>query len=113
MGVRNDALYAKVHQPDFPESANHAHNGGVPTASAPQENLIVVLNLDLSDEELAQLKSLTRVGDDANAVARAAREYLRLRRLRELKAASGRVDFELDWEELEELELRELDSPES
>jgi hypothetical protein len=60
-------------------------------------------------QEIAALKRITRLEDDAEAIIQAAREFLRLGRLRELKAASGKVDFELDWQELENIEL--ADSP--
>ena len=69
------------------------------------------LTIKLNDDEVARLRSLTHTDDNAIAVAAAAREYLRLGELRQLKAASGRVDFSLDWEELERLELEELDKP--
>jgi hypothetical protein len=49
--------------------------------------------------------------NDAEAVTKAAKEGLRLSRLRELKAVSGEVDLEDNWQELEELELGELGFP--
>lgn len=46
--------------------------------------------------------------DDAReAVAKAVREFLRVAGLRELKAASGKVDYAEVGEEMEALELRE------
>ena len=69
------------------------------------------VTIDMTDQEIAALKQLTKLENDAEAVARAAREFLRVSRLRELKAASGRVDFDLNWQELEELELGECGFP--
>ena len=69
------------------------------------------INIELSTQEIAALKQLTKLEDDAKAVAKAAREYLRISRLRELKAVSGKVEFDSNWQELEELELGESDFP--
>jgi hypothetical protein len=71
----------------------------------------VSIEVALTVQELAALKQLTKADDDAAAVTRAAREYLRLSRLRELKAASGRVEFELNWRELEDRELDAIGLP--
>lgn len=70
------------------------------------------ISIEMTPQEIAAIKQLTNLDDDAQAIVRAAREFLRMRRLRELKAASGKVDFELDWEALERLELGECDFPE-
>ena len=69
------------------------------------------LAVNLSDEEIAQLRNVTKMSDDAEAVSTAAREYLRLARLRELKSVSGKVEFEENWQELESLEAGETDLP--
>jgi Arc/MetJ family transcription regulator len=65
----------------------------------------VSLKIELTTQEIAALKQATKLDNDAEAVAQAAREFLRHRGLRELKAASGKVEFENNWQELEELEL--------
>jgi hypothetical protein len=67
----------------------------------------VSITIDMSAQEIAALKQITKLDNDAEAVMRAAREFLRLSRLRELKAVSGKVEFEDDWQRLEELELGE------
>ena len=41
----------------------------------------------------------------------AAREFLRVSQLRELKAVSGKVEFDPNWERLESLELGEMGFP--
>lgn len=69
------------------------------------------LTVDLTSDEVAQLRQITCVEDDAAAVTKAAREYLRLSRLRELKAVSGKVDYEDPSEQLESLELGETGFP--
>jgi hypothetical protein len=69
------------------------------------------ITVELSNEEIAQISSLTKRTDGAEAVAQAAREFVRICRLRELSAMSGQVDFELDWPQLEALELVEVDFP--
>jgi hypothetical protein len=58
------------------------------------------------------MTKLTNLPDGAEAVAQAAREYLRIRRLRELSVMSGQVDYEDNWERLEALELAEVKFPE-
>ena len=69
------------------------------------------LNIELTTQEIAALKQATKLDNDAEAVAHAAREFLRHRGLRELKGASGKVELENNWQELEELELAGSDFP--
>ena len=63
------------------------------------------MTLDLTQEEIAQLREITQEPDDAHAISLAAREFLRRTRLQELKQASGRVDFVNNWRQLEAAEL--------
>ena len=69
------------------------------------------ITIEMPAQEIAALRQLTPLEDDAGAILAAAREFLRLGRLRELKAASGIVEFESNWQELEELELNESPLP--
>ncbi len=69
------------------------------------------ITVELPAQEIEALKQLTRLDNDADAVAQAAREFLRFSRLRELKATSGKVDFDLNWRELEVRELNEPTRP--
>jgi hypothetical protein len=69
------------------------------------------ISIEMTPQEVASLKQITKLDNDAEAVAKAAREYLRLSRLRELKAVSGKVDYAANWQELEELELAESGFP--
>jgi hypothetical protein len=69
------------------------------------------MNIGLTPQEIATLKQVTKIQDDAEAVTKAAREFLRLTHLRQLKSASGKVEFETNWQELEALELGETECP--
>jgi hypothetical protein len=69
------------------------------------------INIEMSPQEVADLKQVTKLDDDSQAVAKAAREYLRLIRLRELKFAAGNVEMNTGWQELENLELGESTFP--
>ena len=65
------------------------------------------VTVNLSAEEVAQIKRATELDNENEAVAKAAREFLRVFELRELKAASGKVDYVGVEETMEALELRE------
>lgn len=65
------------------------------------------VTVNLSPDEVAQIKRFTEITDDSDAVTKAAREFLRLLKLRELKGVSGKLDYQDLGNTLEELELRE------
>jgi hypothetical protein len=67
--------------------------------------------VNLREEEVAQLKRLTEMESESAAVAQAAREFLRVAQLKELKTVSGNVDYRENREELEALELKEGNPP--
>ncbi len=69
------------------------------------------ITVELTPQEIAALKQATKRDNDADAVTQAAREFLRLSRLRELKAVSGKVEFDENWRQLEQLELDESGFP--
>jgi hypothetical protein len=69
------------------------------------------ITIEMTVQELAALKEATQRTNDADAVLQAAREYLRLSRLRELKAVSGKVEWDDNWRELETRELDESGFP--
>ena len=69
------------------------------------------ITIEMTVQELAAIKQITKLENDADAVMQAAREFLRLSRLRELKAVSGKVEVEANWQELEALELGESGFP--
>jgi hypothetical protein len=54
------------------------------------------------------MSTVTDLQSETEAVAKAAREFLRMTQLRELKAVSGKVDYCDAGDELEAMELREL-----
>ena len=69
------------------------------------------ITIDLPAQEIAAVKELTRLENDAEAIVQATREFVRLRRLRELKAASGKVDYDPNWQELEAREMNDVVLP--
>lgn len=69
------------------------------------------LVVDLTSEEVKQIKKITHVDDGVAAVSLAAREDLRMTRLRELKSVSGVVEFCDVSQQWESLELDEMDFP--
>lgn len=52
------------------------------------------VTVNLSAEEVAKIKHFTEIESENEAVAKAAREFLRVAQLRELKTASGQVDYQ-------------------
>ncbi len=56
---------------------------------------------------MAQIKRFTDLENEGEAVAKAAREFVRISQMRELKAVSGKLDYRDASEELEVMELRE------
>jgi hypothetical protein len=69
------------------------------------------ISVDMSAQEIQTLMELTKADNDAEAVAKAAREFIRLTRLRELKGVAGKFEFTDNWKELEALEMREFNFP--
>ena len=65
------------------------------------------VTVNLSSDELAQIKRFADLENEDEAVAKAVREFLRVIQLGELKAASGNVDYEDVGSPMEALELRE------
>jgi len=71
----------------------------------------VSITIELTAQEIVTLKQLTKLDNEAEAVLKAAREFLRLGRLRELKAVSGKVELEANDQDWEQLELDEVGFP--
>lgn len=63
-------------------------------------------NVELTEQELAELKRFTNESDAAVAVRRAMSEYLRFARRMRLKELSGRVEMDDNWHALEAAELK-------
>ncbi len=55
------------------------------------------IQVELTPEEIAAIKEITQLDNEVEAITAAAREYLRLRRLRELTAASGKFEYDTSW----------------
>ena len=69
------------------------------------------VTLQLTDEQIAELKALTHQDDVAAALRVAADEYIRYRKRLRLIELSGKVEMLDNWAELEQTELAELDDP--
>ncbi len=68
------------------------------------EAFVMNLAINLSEQELAEIRRRTDASDDADAVCRAAREYLRTCQLRDLTTAA--VDYDNNaWRDLDQAEL--------
>jgi hypothetical protein len=65
--------------------------------------------VDLSEQELAELKALTQQTDAAAAIRTAMTEYVRYVRRQRLQALSGQVQMEDNWAELEDTEMKAPD----
>lgn len=63
--------------------------------------------VDVTEQELAELKAYTKESDAAAAIRLAMMEYLRLARRMELKALSGKVTMEKNWPARDAAELRD------
>lgn len=51
------------------------------------ETEVMSITIEMPAEEIAAIKEMTQLDDDADAIVQAAREFMRIVRLRELKAA--------------------------
>ncbi len=69
--------------------------------------LVATTSIDLNEQEIAELKSLTNQAEAAVAVRCATTEYLRFARRKRLKELSGQVQMDDNWRGLEEAELNE------
>ena len=66
--------------------------------------------LDLTESELTELRQRTNTIDSADAVSRAAREFLWTCRLRELTSMGGKLGYvEQAWRELDVAELSQAE----
>jgi hypothetical protein len=65
--------------------------------------------VDLSEQELAELKALTQKTDAAAAIRTAMMEYVRYVHRQRLKELSGKVQMEDNWTELENAEMKAAD----
>jgi len=62
--------------------------------------------LDLDETLVKELLAVTRARTKTEAIHQAISEFLRRKKLEGLKALSGKIHLDLDWREMEELELK-------
>ena len=73
----------------------------------------MVTSIELSEQELAELRDLTEQSDSVEAIRVAMRDYIRYARRMRLKQLSGQVEMIDDWRQLEESEVGDLNDDSS
>ena len=68
----------------------------------------MVTSIELSEQELAELRDLTEQSDSMEAIRVAMRDYIRYARRMRLKQLSGQVEMIDNWRQLEESEVSDL-----
>lgn len=65
----------------------------------------MVTSIELSEQELAELRELTEQSDSTEAIRVAMRDYIRYARRMRLKQLSGQVEMIDNWRQLEQSEI--------
>ena len=73
----------------------------------------MVTSIELSEQELAELRDLTEQNDSGQAIRVAMRDYIRYARRMRLKQLSGQVEMIDNWRQLEESEVGDLNDDSS
>ncbi|MFN5918874.1 MAG: hypothetical protein ACK48K_19120 [Planctomycetota bacterium] len=73
----------------------------------------MVTSIELSEQELAELRDLTEQSDSMEAIRVAMRDYIRYARRMRLKQLSGQVEMIDNWRQLEEFEVSDLNDESS
>ncbi len=73
----------------------------------------MVTSIELSEQELAELRDLTEQSDSTEAIRVAMRDYIRYARRMRLKQLSGEVEMTDNWRQLEESEVGNLNDDSS
>ncbi|MCE2797017.1 MAG: hypothetical protein LW816_16965 [Planctomyces sp.] len=73
----------------------------------------MVTSIELSEQELADLRDLTEQSDSTEAIRVAMRDYIRYARRMRLKQLSGQVEMIDNWIELEQSEVGDLNDDSS
>jgi len=73
----------------------------------------MVTSIELSEQELAELRDLTEQSDSMEAVRVAMRDYIRYARRMRLKQLSGQLEMTDNWRQLEESEVGDLNDDSS
>ncbi|MFM8402154.1 MAG: hypothetical protein ACKOAH_30380 [Pirellula sp.] len=68
----------------------------------------MVTSIELSEQELAELRDLPEQSDSMEAIRVAMRDYIRYARRMRLKQLSGQVEMIDNWRQLEESEVGDL-----
>jgi metal-responsive CopG/Arc/MetJ family transcriptional regulator len=77
------------------------------------DEVVMVTSIELSEQELAELRDLTEQSDSMEAVRVAMRDYIRYARRMRLKQLSGQVEMTDNWRQLEESEVGNLNDDSS
>ena len=73
----------------------------------------MVTSIELSEQELAELRDLTQQSDSMEAIRVAMRDYIRYARRMRLKQLSGQVEMTDNWRQLEESEVGNINDDSS
>ena len=73
----------------------------------------MVTSIELSEQELADLRDLTEQSDSTEAIRVAMRDYIRYARRMRLKQLSGQVEMIDNWIELDQSEVGDLNDDSS
>ena len=73
----------------------------------------MVTSIELSEQELAELRDLTQQSDSMEAIRVAMRDYIRYARRMRLKQLSGQLEMTDNWRQLEESEVGNLNDDSS
>jgi metal-responsive CopG/Arc/MetJ family transcriptional regulator len=77
------------------------------------DEVVMVTSIELSEQELAELRDLTEQSDSMEAIRVAMRDYIRYARRMRLKQLSGQVEMIDNWRQLEESEVGDLNDDSS
>jgi metal-responsive CopG/Arc/MetJ family transcriptional regulator len=77
------------------------------------DEVVMVTSIELSEQELAELRDLTQQSDSMEAIRVAMRDYIRYARRMRLKQLSGQVEMIDNWRQLEESEVGDLNDDSS
>ena len=77
------------------------------------DDVVMVTSIELSEQELAELRDLTEQSDSMEAIRVAMSDYIRYARRMRLKQLSGQVEMTDNWRQLEESEVGNLNDDSS
>lgn len=64
--------------------------------------------LEIDEKLIGQVMGLTGEKSKGKAVSKALEEYVRRRRIEELRSMAGKIELVDNWQEMEELEIEEM-----